>query len=227
MQSTETHDSVFHYWSNLSIPHVTAADPCRYHSTIVCQTAERNVLVWLPATEKWKRMEFELSAHRVQPLTFRTRRRSSLHSIFCNWLSLFASNSENFQSRIVLSIVAASPGCCRVYSLLNTFSKLSLNSRWSGRRHIRRFGAFPFWLLRNGDRRIFVLLIFGHTGLTPVVVVLGIGFPWPSEHQQPEPPMHWTAAYVPSERHRGTNFFGDDERWAIAYARDFRHSVYE
>lgn len=41
-----------------------------------------------------------------------------------------------------------------------------------------------------GDRRILTLLIFGQMGLPCVVVVFGMGLPWPSEHQQPAPPIH-------------------------------------
>lgn len=155
--------------------------------------------------------------------TFRTKRRNSLNSIFCNRSSWLVSNVVNFQSKMVCSLFVGVLGCWRLYSLLSTLNRLVLNSRWSGRRHSRRFD----WLLCIGDRRMFVLLIFGQTGFPLVDVVFGIGLPCPSEHQQPTPPIHWTAAYVPSERHRGTNFFGDAEGWAIAYARDFKHSVYE
>lgn len=168
-----------------------------------------------------------LSYTEMIALTFRTSRRKILNSNFCSFPSRFESSSLNFHCKIVWSSVLSSTGCNRLYSFANTFFKLTLNWRWSERLQIRRFDWLALDRDRAGERRIFILLIFGHIGLPFVVVVFGIGLPWPSEHQQPAPPIHWTAAYVPSERQRGKNFFGDADRWAIAYARDLRHSVYE
>lgn len=169
-----------------------------------------------------------LVSKRYQLITFRTKRRISRNSNLWISSSLFKSSCVNFQSKTVLSAGTFSSGCARLYSPWKLFNKLLLKMRWSFRRQMRfRFFDRLELCVRDGERRMFTLPIFGHTGFPLVVVVFGMGFPWPSEHQHPAPPIHWTAAYVPSERHLGTNFLCEADRCAIAYVRVSRHSVYE
>lgn len=119
--------------------------------------------------------------------TFLTSRLNSRYSILSNiWLP-FVSRPENFQSNTILSgDNAPLRPWYRLYSFWNTFIKFELNWLWSLREHPR--------CLRNGERRILVLLFSMQFGLPVRVVVFGIGFPWLSEHQQPAPFIHWTGA---------------------------------